>query len=134
MHQTVQSFFLWLLVPVATSKSKMNGDDARHRISISFIQYLMLCVALSTPRHEPLNTRTWEPVYFEDYAKYLNRRPFIDYALNHFQLHKDNCGRRHQQRMDDCSQCVKDERLVFQLSEQGCRIRPSGSHQRLALG
>jgi hypothetical protein len=57
-------------------------------------------------------------VYFEDYAKYLNRRPFIDYALNHFQQHKDNCDRRHQQRKDDCSQCVNDERLVFQLSEQ----------------
>ncbi|KAF8535369.1 hypothetical protein BDD12DRAFT_912820 [Trichophaea hybrida] len=117
-HQTALTFFSRLLEPTATSKFRMNEDDAHRRISIICIRYLMLCVARSTPENEPPSTEFWETAHFEKYAEYLNRRPFIDYALCHFQQHKNDCVLRLQQRKNDCHQCVYDERLVSQLSKK----------------
>ncbi|KAF8535046.1 hypothetical protein BDD12DRAFT_660917, partial [Trichophaea hybrida] len=102
-HQTALKFFSRLLLPAATSKFKMDKDDTRNHISITCIRYLMLCVARSTPENEPPNTESWEPAHFENYAEYLNRRPFISYSLNHFQQHKNDCALRIQQRKNDCS-------------------------------
>ncbi|KAF8538511.1 hypothetical protein BDD12DRAFT_741116, partial [Trichophaea hybrida] len=93
-HQTALTFFSRLLAPTATSKFRMNTHDAHRSISITCIRYLMLCVARSTPENEPPSTKSWEPAHFEKYAEYLNRRPFIDYALCHFQQHKNDCDLR----------------------------------------
>ena len=116
-HQTALTFFSRLLEPSANSKFRISEDDARSRISITCIRYLLLCVAHSTPEDEPANMESWETEHFIKYAEYLNRRPFIDYALSHFQQHKIDCTLRLQHRKN-CSQCVNDERLISQLSEQ----------------
>ncbi|KAF8533282.1 hypothetical protein BDD12DRAFT_866039 [Trichophaea hybrida] len=117
-HQTALTFFSRLLEPTATSKFRMNEDDAHRRISITCTRYLMLCVAHSTPENEPPITKSWEPAHFEKYAEYLNRRPFIDYALCHFQQHKNDCILRLKKRKNDCHRCVYDKQLVSQLSKQ----------------
>ncbi|KAF8541113.1 hypothetical protein BDD12DRAFT_683950, partial [Trichophaea hybrida] len=114
-HQTALTFLSRLLVPTATSKFRMNEDDARRRISTICIRYLMLCIARSTPENEPPNTESWEPAHFEKYTEYLNRRPFIDYALSHFQQPKNGCVLRLQQRKNDCHQCAYDVQLASQL-------------------
>ena len=116
-HQTALTFFSRLLEPSANSKFRISEDDARSRISITCIRYLMMCVAHSTPEDERANMESWEPEHFIKYAEYLNRRQFIDYALSHFQQHKSNCTLRLQPRKN-CSQCVNEERLVSQLSKQ----------------
>ncbi|KAF8245707.1 hypothetical protein K440DRAFT_603411 [Wilcoxina mikolae CBS 423.85] len=108
-HQTARTFFSRLLEPTATSKFRMNEDDAHRRISITCIRYLMLCVARSTSENEPPSTKSWEPAHFEKYAEYLNHRPFIDYALCHFQQHKNDCVLRPKKRKNDCHRCVYDE-------------------------
>ncbi|KAF8252015.1 hypothetical protein K440DRAFT_493050, partial [Wilcoxina mikolae CBS 423.85] len=94
IHQTALTFFTQPDGPVATSQFRMSKDDARHHISITCIRYLMLCVARSTPENEPPNTEIWEPVHFERYAEHLHERPFIHFAINHFQQHKNDCALR----------------------------------------
>ncbi|KAF8535668.1 hypothetical protein BDD12DRAFT_796848, partial [Trichophaea hybrida] len=117
-HQTALTFISRLIKPTATSKFRMKEDDARCSISIICIRYLMLCAAHSTAENEPPSTKSWEPMHFEKYAEYLNRRPFIDYALCHFQQHKNDCVLRPKKRKNDCHQCIYDERLVSQLSKK----------------
>ncbi|KAF8535926.1 hypothetical protein BDD12DRAFT_750283, partial [Trichophaea hybrida] len=79
-HQTVITFFSRLLEPTSViSKFRMSEDDARHRISVTCIRYLMLFVARSAPENEPPNTESWEPAHFENYATHLQQRPFLDY-------------------------------------------------------
>ncbi|KAF8532761.1 hypothetical protein BDD12DRAFT_785326, partial [Trichophaea hybrida] len=117
-HQTALTFFSRLLVPTATSKFRMSKDDACRRISVICIRYIMLIVARSTPENEPQNMESWEPAHFEKYAEYLNRRPFIDYALTHLQQHKNDCAQLHQLRKNDCSECINVERYILQLSKQ----------------
>ncbi|KAF8538262.1 hypothetical protein BDD12DRAFT_649380, partial [Trichophaea hybrida] len=117
MHQTVREFFLKVNGPVATSRFKMNEDDAHCRISITCIRYLMLCVARRTSENEPQNVESWQPAHFEKYSDHLHQRPFIDFSLSHFQQHKKD-RTVHPQTHNGCNQCVNDGRLVSQLKEQ----------------
>jgi len=118
MHQTVHTFFSRPDGPIANSSMfSMIESDACLRISTTCIRYLMLCAARSAPSNEPPNTKSWKTVHFKKYAKHLHERPLIDYALNHFELHKTNCVLGPKQHKNDCSQCVNDEQLVSQLSD-----------------
>jgi len=140
MHQTVHTFFSRPEGLVAKSvKFNMSEEDARRRISITCFRYLMLCIARSALEDGPPNTKCWEPAHFEKYAEHLNRRPLIDYALSHFQQHQNDCALRLQKRKNDCSQCINDERLIFQLSEQlsnnpASLLLESWTHSYLGLG
>jgi len=91
MHQTVREFFLRPNGYVAKSKFSMsNNHDSQLRISITCIRYLMLCAAKSL-QNEPPNIESWDSEHFEAYARYINERPFINYALSHLKNHMDGC-------------------------------------------
>jgi len=90
MHQTVREFFLKPNGPVAISRFKMREDDARKTISMICFRYLILFVARSTQADELPNPEFWEPVHFRKYVEHLNERTLIDFALSHFQQHKDD--------------------------------------------
>jgi hypothetical protein len=84
MHQTVREFFR----PggLATgSRFQMRSGDAHVGISITCIRYLMLC-ALSNALP---NSESGD---FEAYVKYLDERPFINYALSYFNKHLGECS------------------------------------------
>jgi len=95
----------------------MREDDARKSISITCIRYLILFVARSTQATELPSTEFWEPVHFEKYVEHLNERTLIDFALSHFQQHKDD-RTLHPQKHNACSQCISDRQLVSHLSYQ----------------
>ncbi|KAF8540115.1 hypothetical protein BDD12DRAFT_777518, partial [Trichophaea hybrida] len=90
MHQTVREFFLG---PNKYSKSEisMRCHDAHATISITCIRYLMLCAANTSFENKLLSTESWTSEHFEAYAKYLNNRPFINYALRHLTQHIHEC-------------------------------------------
>ncbi|KAF8542374.1 hypothetical protein BDD12DRAFT_876727 [Trichophaea hybrida] len=50
---------------------------------------------------------SWTPKHFEAYAEYLNKRPFINYALSHLTQHIESCRQR-----------ANFEQLVSLLCEQ----------------
>ena len=107
MHQTVREFFLRPNGYVTKSKFSMNNDHDSHlRISITCIRYLMLCAAKSL-QNEPPNIESWDSEHFEVYARYINERPFINYALSHLKTH-----------MDGCRQNPNISHFVLQLAER----------------
>ena len=91
MHQTVREFFR-PGGPTAQSKFRMNSDDAQMRIFITCIHYLMLCTAKATLIDHAAGGNPWTTEHFEDYARYLSGRPFINYALEYVERHQQQCG------------------------------------------
>ncbi|KAF8533261.1 hypothetical protein BDD12DRAFT_762107, partial [Trichophaea hybrida] len=95
MHQTVREFFLLYNTPVtgffnrptAMSRFRMSYGDSHIRISITCFRYLMLCAANTSLEKDLPNVDSWIPKHFDAYAKYLNERPFINYALSHLTQH-----------------------------------------------
>jgi len=82
MHQTVREFFLRPDGYVASSKFRMEEKDAHTRISMACIRYLMLCAANTTLANKLPSIKYWTPEHFEAYARYLNERPLISYAIS----------------------------------------------------
>ena len=105
MHQTVREFFR----PdglTAWSKFQMNSNDAHMKISITCVRYLMLCASKAVLIGQAAGDKPWTSKHFEDYARYLSRRPFFNYALGYVRRHLQQCG-----------QVAGDSKLVSQLSK-----------------
>ncbi|KAF8543091.1 hypothetical protein BDD12DRAFT_669980, partial [Trichophaea hybrida] len=84
MHHTVREFFLR---PTAKSRFRMNDGDSHIRITITCFRYLMLWAANTSLEKGLPTVDNWTPKHFEAYAEYLNKRPFINYALSHLTQH-----------------------------------------------
>ncbi|KAF8541766.1 hypothetical protein BDD12DRAFT_731270, partial [Trichophaea hybrida] len=84
MHQTVREFFHRL---TAKSRFRMSCRDSHIRISITCVRYLMLCAANTSLEKKLPSVDYWTPKHFEAYTEYLNKRPFINYALSHLTQH-----------------------------------------------
>lgn len=92
MHQTVRDFFLSSGGCVANSEFRMGGDkDAHIYISKICIWYLMLCASCTTLAKRLPTTESWTSEHFEEYAKYLDKRPFASYALCFLKHHISRC-------------------------------------------
>ncbi|KAL7942864.1 ankyrin repeat-containing domain protein [Trichoderma barbatum] len=92
MHQTVRDFFLSSDGCVANSEFRMSDDkDAHIFISKICIRYLMLCAACTTLTKKLPATALWTPEHFYEYAKYLDQRPFANYALCFLKHHISRC-------------------------------------------
>jgi len=85
----------------------MSDGDSHIRISITCFRYLMLCAANTSLEKELPSVDSWTSKHFEVYAEYLNKRPFINYALSHFTQHIESCRQR-----------ANVEQLVSLLCEQ----------------
>jgi ankyrin repeat domain-containing protein 50 len=91
MHQTVREFFLGPGGYVARSKLRMSEKDARVGLSITCTRYLMLYAANTKLANKLSNIKSWTLEHFERYARYLNERPLINYALDHLKHHINSC-------------------------------------------
>jgi len=85
----------------------MSDGDSHIRISITCFRYLMLCAANTSFEKGLPSVDSWTPKHFEAYAEYLNKRPFIKYALSHLTQHIESCRQR-----------ANFEQLVSLLCEQ----------------
>ena len=105
MHQTVREFFR-LDGPTAQTSFRMKSSDAHRGIFITCIRYLMLCTAkaVSISQAAGGTGKPWTTGLYEAYAKYLSTRPFINYALEYAERHRDRCG-----------QVAGDSELISQL-------------------
>ena len=92
MHKTVREFFR-PEGPTTWSKFWINRIDANREISITCIQYLMLCGAKISSIDQVNGGKPWTTEHFEAYAQYLNRRPFFKYALEYAERHLQQCSR-----------------------------------------
>ncbi|KAF8535193.1 hypothetical protein BDD12DRAFT_753344, partial [Trichophaea hybrida] len=95
MHHTVREFFLWYNKPAMEldfkSRFRMNCGDSHIRISITCFRYLMLCAANTSLEKALMCVDYWTPKHFEAYSEYLNKRPFLNYALSHLTQHIERC-------------------------------------------
>jgi ankyrin repeat protein len=66
----------------------------------------MLCAA-NTPLVDQLEVESWTSEHFEAYVQYLNKRPFLTYALSYLKKH-----------LHKCDQVIGVSRLVSQLREK----------------
>ena len=103
MHQTVREFFR-SGGPTAHSMFQMDSNDAHIRISATCIQYLLLCIANTSSIDHQAGRNSWKPESFEACARYLNRRPFFNYALGYIKKH-----------LVECSQVVRVSELASEL-------------------
>ncbi|KAF4965715.1 hypothetical protein FSARC_6498 [Fusarium sarcochroum] len=89
MHQTVREFLLATSGCVADSEFRTNDREAHVCISRICIQYLILC---TTPlRERPPGNDSWSLWHFDDYARFLNKKPLANYAMCFLQHHIQNC-------------------------------------------
>jgi len=111
MHHTVREFFLRYNKPATElefkTRFRMSDGDSHIRISITCFRYLILCAANTSLVKELPSVDSWTSKHFEAYAEYLNKRPFINYALSHLTQHTE----RYRQR-------ANFEQLVSLLCEQ----------------
>lgn len=91
IHHTVREFFLRSDGYVASSKFRIGEKDAHNCIFITCIRYLMLCAANTTLAKTLPDIESWTSKHFKDYAQYLDRRPFANYALRYLKHHMDGC-------------------------------------------
>ena len=91
MHQTVREFFR-PKGPTTQSKFWINSNDGHMEISITCIQYLMLCATKIASIDQAAGGKAWTTEHFEAYAQYLSRRPFLNYALEYVERHLQRCG------------------------------------------
>jgi ankyrin repeat domain-containing protein 50 len=91
MHQTVREFFLRSNGYVANTKFRISEEDAHSCISITCIQYLILCAASITLAKRPPDIKSWTSKHYEDYVQYLDGRPLANYALCYLKHHIDGC-------------------------------------------
>jgi hypothetical protein len=89
MHQTVREFFLRPNRSTANSEFRISEKDTHICVSITCIWYLMLCTANMAKRF--LDIKSWTEKHFEGYAKYLDGRPFANYAPCYLKHHLDSC-------------------------------------------
>ncbi|KAF8248519.1 hypothetical protein K440DRAFT_679792, partial [Wilcoxina mikolae CBS 423.85] len=87
MHQTVREFFLQPAGAVAVSKFRMDGNAAHVRIAVTCLRYMMFCIASRTHPASPV--ASWSSRDFAIYARHLNERPLLFYALSHLKDHFD---------------------------------------------
>jgi hypothetical protein len=71
----------------------MSEKDAHICISITCIRYLMLCAANTALAKRLPDIKHWTSEHFEDYAQYLDKRPFANYALCYLKHHINGCHR-----------------------------------------
>ncbi|KAF8539937.1 hypothetical protein BDD12DRAFT_980659, partial [Trichophaea hybrida] len=88
MYQIFHEFFN---EPIAKSRFRMSYRDSHIRISIICFRYLMLCAANTSLANKLPSVDGWISQDFEAYAEYLNKRPFITYALSHLTQHRREC-------------------------------------------
>ncbi|KAF8245984.1 hypothetical protein K440DRAFT_554537, partial [Wilcoxina mikolae CBS 423.85] len=89
MHQTAREFLLRPIKPLASSSFRISQCDADINILKTCIQYLRICAANTSLQSILPNTESWTRKHFEVYARYLNERPLVNYALSHFKHHFD---------------------------------------------
>jgi len=89
MHRTVSEFFLRSEGPLAKSRFRMSKDDAYTTIVTTCIRYLIFCAAHTalSQENELPHIEFWASKHFEDYVRYLDQRPLINYALSHLKDH-----------------------------------------------
>jgi len=105
IYQIFREFFN---EPTARSKFRMSYGDSHIRISIICFRYLILCAANTSLENTfPSVDDNWKSEHFKAYADYLNKRPFISYALNHLTQH-----------IRECKQLINLETFVTLLSKK----------------
>ena len=91
MHHTVREFFR-SDGPTAQSTFRMNSNDANMRISNTCVRYLILCASKTASIDQAAGSKPWTSEQFEDYARYLSGRPFLNYALGFVKRHLQQFG------------------------------------------
>jgi len=89
MYQTVREFFLDPNGLVASSKFRIYEKDTHICISVTCLQYLILCAANTALVERPLDIKSWTREHFKGYAQYLDNIPLANYALGHLKHHID---------------------------------------------
>ncbi|KAH7111345.1 hypothetical protein B0J11DRAFT_447573, partial [Dendryphion nanum] len=91
MHQTVREYFLRPDRSVVKSQFSIDEEEAHIRISITCIRYMLLYTANTAVVGDFRDIRSWTPEGFENYAKYLDERPLLNYALSYLEQHVKGC-------------------------------------------
>ncbi|KAA8909402.1 hypothetical protein FN846DRAFT_1009047, partial [Sphaerosporella brunnea] len=83
-HSTVLEFML--------SDGKIKDSNAHMAMATVCIRYLAICSSYVMPRDgSPQVPMFWLGEQFESYARFLDKRPFINYVLRYSQDHVDQC-------------------------------------------
>ncbi|KAJ4863715.1 ankyrin repeats (3 copies) domain-containing protein [Trichoderma breve] len=87
IHQTAFEFLRDPDGVVSKSAFRIDEGYAHMLIATTCIQYLMLCAASTSLRVGLPDSEHWIANHYDDYAKYLDKRPLAFYASHHVEYH-----------------------------------------------
>ncbi|KAF8245704.1 hypothetical protein K440DRAFT_586825, partial [Wilcoxina mikolae CBS 423.85] len=92
MHQTVREFLLQTIKDVTDSNLLTTDEDAHTAIITTSVQYLMLCFSICpTMRDRFSKIESWGSEDFQEYVRYLDQWPLLNYTLSSLNSHHGYC-------------------------------------------